>query len=64
MCPAGRVCDVCGERGIGVCDACGARRYCSATCQAADWESHQFKCLMLLQMNTIGGALEEIEIDP
>ena len=63
VCPAGRVCDICGERGIGVCDACGARRYCSPTCQAADWESHQFKCLMLLQMNTIGGALEEIEID-
>ena len=58
-----RVCDICGERGKFVCDACGARRYCSETCQVADWDVHQTKCLMLLQMNTIGGALEEIEID-
>ena len=59
-----RVCDICGERGKFVCDACGARRYCSETCQAADWEVHQTKCLMFLQMNTIGGALEEIESTP
>ena len=52
-----RVCDICGERGKFVCDACGARRYCSETCQAADWEVHQTKCLMFLQMKTIGGAL-------
>ena len=44
-----RVCDNCGRQGtlkeprFPVC-YCGARRYCDALCQKADWRSHSRRC--------------------
>ncbi len=57
-----RVCDICGKRGIFVCDACGGRRYCSEACQTVDWEWHRSSCMGFLQMKSVGAALGEIVV--
>jgi len=40
----GRVCAACGAASVSRCARCRGRRYCSRSCQAADWPEHRAQC--------------------
>mmetsp|Transcript_3132 Transcript_3132/g.7293 ORF Transcript_3132/g.7293 Transcript_3132/m.7293 type:complete len:239 (-) Transcript_3132:31-747(-) len=42
--PSHGLCELCGKRASFRCGLCQERRYCSSTCQKADWTKHQKVC--------------------